>query len=210
MATTLSLQFKTSPPSRRNTISKIALLGLSHALQLRPFHPWPTSRRSTSTVEIPAGRSAPRVFGLKRDSSRSIRAPVHVEVIFAIWVERTGSFEAWVPYGVISENLTPNHLLDHVGVSSKPTKGVIPSRPDVGRQGLVGEQMPIGSRLKGQVNGEWQFDRLGELRLRTAAQEVSRRRCGLSIGGRCGQGESLPTPTCRIDDGFGHPTANAG
>src|SRR5688572_23695967 len=123
VATTLSLQFKTSPPSRRNTISKIALLDLCHALQLRPFHPWPTSRRSTSTVEIRAGRSAPRVFGLKRDSSRSIRAPVHVEVIFAIWVESAGSFDAWVPYGVIAEKLTPNHPLDHVGVSSKPTKG---------------------------------------------------------------------------------------
>lgn len=72
----------------------------------------------------------------------------------------------------------------------------------------MGEQVPIGSRLEGQAKGE--LDRLGELRLRTAAQEVSRRRCGLSIGDRCGQGESLPTATCRIDDGFGHPIANGG
>jgi hypothetical protein len=110
-----------------------------------------------TTIDIDSGASRRQIgtayVWVNAQFIAIVRAPVHGEVIFAIWIERAGRFDAWVPYGVIVEKLSPNHSSDHVGVG-KPRKGVIPSRSDVGRQGQMGEQVPIGFRLEGQVNGE--------------------------------------------------------
>jgi hypothetical protein len=164
------------PRSRRETI-----LRLPCWVFVTPSTSPVPAMANVTTIDIDGGASRrqigtacdwvkPRVFGLKRNSSRSIRVPVHGEVIFAIWIESAGRFDAWVPYGVIAEKLTPSHSPRRRGRHlTNPRKGVIPSRPDVGRQGQMGEQVPIGFRLEGQVNGEWELDRLGELRLRTAS-----------------------------------------